>query len=264
MIEAIDITKQFRHMSGDNEKGKNKHKHMVDFNALDKVCLKANQGEILGLLGPNGAGKTTLLRILGKIMLPTEGRVIVTDNNGNVIEDNEETKKKIGYLSANTKLYHRFSIRELLEMFANIYGMSETEKKDRIDKITDVLGLDEFMDNRIERLSTGQMQRANIARCLIHNPDIYIFDEPTLGLDIISSKSIIDFMKSEKANGKTIIYSTHYMEEAQYLCDRIAMIHNGHIVEKGTSEELMTRYNCNNLRDAFSNIIDIKKEKKDE
>ena len=112
-----------------------------------------------------------------------------------------------------------------------------------------------FGDNRIEKLSTGQTQRASIARCLIHQPDIYIFDEPTLGLDLLSSEAIVQFMKQEKERGKTVIYSTHYMEEAQYLCDRILMIHKGKIIASGTAKELMEQTGTNNLRDVFFALI---------
>ena len=127
-------------------------------------------------------------------------------------------------------------------------------------RICSILKMEEFIDNRIERLSTGQTQRANISRCLIHEPDIYIFDEPTLGLDIISSQAIIEFMKNEKERGKTIIYSTHYMEEAQYLCDRIVMMHQGQIIDQGSPEELMRKTETDNLRDTLQTIIKKREE----
>ncbi|MBQ2183484.1 MAG: ATP-binding cassette domain-containing protein, partial [Lachnospiraceae bacterium] len=164
-------------------------------------------------------------------------------------------KKHIGYLSGNTKLYNRFSTREMLTILANVYGIGEEETKKRIEVIEEVLNMGSFMDNRIEKLSTGQTQRANIARCLIHSPEIYIFDEPTLGLDIISSDAIVNFMKNEKANGKTVLYSTHYMEEAQYLCDNIFMIYEGKKIAYGTPKELMDLTGTDNLRDTFKELI---------
>ena len=256
MIKVENISKQFRRIeTEDNQKGKKKKGKAVDFMAVDGVSLSASQGEILGILGPNGAGKTTLLRMIGSLMSPTSGRIVITDEEGREITDEVAMKKRIGYLSGNTKLYHRFSIREMLQMFGDIYGMSKEETDIKIQEITEVLGLEAFIDNKIGRLSTGQTQRANISRCLIHSPEIYIFDEPTLGLDILSSQSIIDFMKEEKERGKTILYSTHYMEEAQYLCDKIVMMHKGHIVKEGTPESIMADTNTTNLRDAFKAVI---------
>ena len=129
--------------------------------------------------------------------------------------------------------------------------MEKNEIEKSIEEIIDVMDMESFIDNRIENLSTGQNQRTSIARCLVHSPQVYIFDEPTLGLDVISSKSIIDFMKNERNRGKTVIYSTHYMEEAETLCDRIYMIHKGEFIESGSCEELKIKYNTNSLRDIF-------------
>ena len=255
MIQAKGLCKTFRRIEKrKDEKNKNAGKN-VEFAAVDHIDIKASEGEILGILGPNGAGKTTLLRMLGCLMEPTEGVVEVFDENGNLINDREDMKRRIGYLSGNTKLYHRFSCRELLQMMADIYGLSKEEANTRIEHICEILKMEKFIDNRIERLSTGQTQRANISRCLIHQPDIYIFDEPTLGLDIISSQSIIEFMKSEKEKGKTILYSTHYMEEAQYLCDRIIMLNHGQIIAEGSPADLMNSTETDNLRDAFGKLI---------
>ena len=133
--------------------------------------------------------------------------------------------------------------------------MDESSRDARIDQIVEVLNMQEFVDNRIERLSTGQTQRANIARCLVHSPGIYIFDEPTLGLDILSSESIVNFMKSEKEAGRTVLYSTHYMEEAQYLCDRVIMMYKGRIIANASPAELMEQTDTDNLRETFRAII---------
>ena len=192
--------------------------------------------------------------MLGHLMEPTSGEVLYRDAD-NEISDKLEIKRRIGYLSGNTRLYGRLSIRELLEVMGSIYGMTKSEINARVDYISDVLGLDGFIDNRIEKLSTGQTQRASISRCLIHNPDIYIFDEPTLGLDIVSSNSIIQFMKNERAKGKTVLYSTHYMEEAEILCDRIIMMNNGKIIKSGTVEALQNDTDGRNLREVFMNLI---------
>lgn len=227
-----------------------------EFYAVDHVSFQADDGEILGILGPNGAGKTTLLRMIANLMTPTEGEVTISDNTNHIITNKTELKKHIGYLSGNTKLYSRMSIREMLKIFGNIYGMTDEETDRRSEEIFSMLNMKNFCDNRIEKLSTGQTQRASIARCLIHSPDIYIFDEPTLGLDIISSDSIIKFMKNEKNNGRTVIYSTHYMEEAEFLCDRIIMIHKGKIIAEGTPEKLKSITNSINMREAFINLTE--------
>lgn len=247
MIQAENLVKTFTR----NEK-KNKK---VEFNAVDGISFSVDKGEIVGILGPNGAGKTTLLRMLAKLMKPTSGSVSVTVDGEEITED-IEIKRHIGYLSGNTKLYGRLSTRELLTMIGTICKMSEEEIQSRIEEISNVLSMEKFIDNRIEKLSTGQTQRASIARCLIHSPEIYIFDEPTLGLDIISSAAIIEFMKGEREKGKTVLYSTHYMEEAEYLCDRIIMIHKGKIICNLTPEELKEKTGTNNMRDAFNVLIE--------
>lgn len=248
MIVANELTKQFVRTL---KKGKKE-----EFFAVDHVSFEAKDGEILGILGPNGAGKTTLLRMLGCLMEPTEGQVFITDRDGSEITAKESLKARIGYLSENTKLYGRFSVRELLGLFGELYGYSKEEIEEKVQSICDLLKMESFIDNRIEKLSTGQKQRTSIARCLIHNPQIYIFDEPTLGLDIISSKAIIDFMKQERERGKTVLYSTHYMEEAEFMCDRIVMIDKGNIIASGTPQELKDETQTTNLRDAFFAFIE--------
>lgn len=231
-----------------------KHNKKTEFNAVDEISVRVDEGEIVGIIGPNGAGKTTLLRMLGKLMKPTFGEVYYEDKNG-IFRDENEIKKNIGYLSGNTKLYGRLTTRELLGIVARIYGMSEAETDEKIAEIAEVLSLADFIDNRIEKLSTGQTQRASISRCLIHNPAVYIFDEPTLGLDILSSSAIIEFMKKEREKGKSVIYSTHYMEEAEYLCDRIILLNRGRIISQGTLEELKKESGGENLREIFSSLI---------
>ena len=248
MIEAIGLTKQFVRTI---KKGKKE-----EFFAVDHVSFEAKDGEILGILGPNGAGKTTLLRMLGCLMKPTEGSIRITDGEGNNITKEGDLKQHIGYLSENTKLYGRFTVREMLSIFAELYGYSKQEIGEIITRISELLAMDTFIDNRIDKLSTGQKQRTSIARCLIHSPGIYIFDEPTLGLDIISSKAIIDFMKQERERGKTVLYSTHYMEEAEFMCDRIVMINKGKIIASGTPQELKEESGTGNLRDAFFAYIE--------
>lgn len=251
MLEAENLVKQF-------EKNEKKHKKVL-FSAVDHVSLHIKEGEIVGVLGPNGAGKTTLLRMLGCLMQPTEGVVRYTDGD-RIITDQTEIKRQIGYLSGNTKLYGRLSTRELLTIAGNIYGLPENVIHERIEEIAQILSLEDFIDNRIEKLSTGQTQRASISRCLIHSPKLYIFDEPTLGLDIVSSSAIVDFMRAEKERGKTVLYSTHYMEEAELLCDRILMLAHGRVIAEGTLPEIYAQTETTNLRDAFKKLIPAGKE----
>ena len=174
MITADHLIKTFIR----NEKRNKKR----EINAVDGVSLRVDAGEIVGILGPNGAGKTTLLRMMSKLMRPTSGTVSIQIKQMQVSDD-IEAKRHIGYLSNNTKLYGRLSARELLQMLGVLYGLSEQETAKRIEVISEILSMDSFLDNRIEKLSTGQTQRASIARCLVHDPEVYIFDEPTLGLD---------------------------------------------------------------------------------
>ena len=209
-------------------------------------------------MGPNGAGKTTLLRMIAGILEPTSGSIAFDSMN---YKDNEiEIKKSIAYLSGNTKIYNYLSTYELLEMCGDIYGVDRDVLEKRIKDISKRLEMDDFLYNRIENLSTGQTQRVNIARCLIHDPKYYILDEATSGLDIISSQIILDFIKEEKKKGKTILYSTHYMEEAENICDRVIMINKGVVIKEGTPDEVRKDTKTSNLRDAFFKLIGGKHE----
>ena len=253
MLIAKELTKSFT-KEKIVKKRFGKAKHKLEFKAVDQVSLNVATGEILGVLGPNGAGKTTLLRMLGGIM-ESEGGVITIDGM-NYNSDKDIIKSKIAYLSNNTKLYGRFSANELLLNLGQIYGLNIEKINEKIKEIDDKLHIGEFLNQKIETLSTGQSQRINIARCLLHDPKLYILDEPTLGLDVISSKSIVDFMMSEKEKGKSVIYSTHYMEEAEYLCDRIILIHKGKILVEGYVSELKSEYNVKSIRELFFKLAD--------
>lgn len=245
MISINNVTKSFIK----SEKNKKKLK----FTAVDNISFNANDGQILGILGPNGAGKTTLLRMCAGIMVPDNGEIKI--DNMSYPKDEINIKKSLAYLSGNTKIYGNISPYELLTMCAKIYDVPNNEIDNRIKEITKILKMKEFLYNRIEKLSTGQTQRVNIARCLIHNPKYYILDEATSGLDIITSQIILDFIKSEKEKGKTILYSTHYMEEAENICDQIIMINKGKIIATGTPEEIKAKTKTTNLRDAFFALI---------
>lgn len=224
-----------------------------EFWADKDISLEAHDGEIIGILGPNGAGKTTLLRMIGGILEPTSGEI--TFDRMNYKENEVEIKKNIAYLSGNTKIYQKFSPFELMSMCCDFYGVDENKAEKEIKEISKTLDMDSFLYNKIEKLSTGQMQRVNIARCLVHDPKYYILDEATSGLDIISSQVILDFIKKERDKGKTILYSTHYMEEAENICDRVLLIHKGEVIKEGTPKDILNETKTNNLRDAFFALI---------
>ncbi len=191
--------------------------------------------------------------MIAGILEPTEGSVNFDELN---YKENEITiKQKIAYLSGNTKLYDTLSTYELLKMCSDIYKVPEEKAEERIKELSKILNLESFLYNKIANLSTGQTQRVNIARCLVHNPQYYILDEATTGLDIISSQIILDFMKQEKQKGKTILYSTHYMEEAENICDKVIMVNKGIVIKAGTPEEIKKDTNTTNLRDAFFAMI---------
>ena len=245
MIDVDNVSKKFT-------KQKNK-KEKVTFYADKNISFKAEKGEIVGILGPNGAGKTTLLRMLAGLLTPDEG--VITIDRENYKTKGVDIKRKISYLSGNTHLYKDLSPYELLTMCAEYYGMPKNEIVHQIERVEKKCDLTPILHQRISSLSTGQLQRVNIARTTIHNPKIYIFDEATSGLDIIASKVILDFIKEEREKQKTIIYSTHYMEEAENICDRVILIHKGEIVAEGTPESIIKKTKTTNLRDAFFKII---------
>lgn len=245
MIKVENVTKKFI-------RNKNK-KEKEEFYADQNITFEAKDGEIIGILGPNGAGKTTLLRMIAGILEPTQGTITF---DGMSYHDHEiEIKQKIAYLSGNTKLYDTLSTYELLKMCCQIYGVSEEESENRIQEIAKTLKIENFLYNKIANLSTGQTQKVNLARCLVHHPKYYILDEATTGLDIISSQIILNFIKEERKNQKTILYSTHYMEEAENICDRVIMINKGKMMKVGSPEEIKKDTNTTNLRDAFFALI---------
>lgn len=245
MLKVENITKEFTKKTSEKE--------TITFLADDNISFTAKPGEVVGILGPNGAGKTTLLRIIAGIMEPSKGTVTIDDKTYE--KDSITIKKEIAYLSGNTKLYKDISPYELLEMTASYYGLSKKEYQKKIEEISNKFNMTSFLHQRIGTLSTGQYQRTSISRCLIHNPKYYILDEPTSGLDVISSKTIIDFIKEMKKENKCILYSTHYMEEAENICDKIVMINKGKIIIEGSKEEIFKKTKTTNLRDSFFALV---------
>ena len=245
MLEVKNVSKKF------NKRDSNKKK--VSFYADNDISFSVDKGEILGILGPNGAGKTTILRILSGIMEPTSGEVLIDGMN---YRDNAiDIKRKVAYLSGNTKLYKDISPMELLCMCGKYYKVDSDVLNKRISDIIDRFDMKDFINQRIDSLSTGQYQRVSIARCLVHDPDYYILDEATSGLDVLASQVILDFIKSEKKRGKCIIYSTHYMEEADSISDRIIMLNKGNIIMESTVSEIKKATHTKNLRDAFFKLV---------
>jgi len=248
VLILIVINNIFKEFIKVNDSGKK-----VSFYADDDISFEVHDGEILGLLGPNGAGKTTLLRMLAGIMRPTSGEIVIGDMTYD--RDAIALKKNISFLSGNTKLYKDISPVELLKMCAGYYGMDKDIIDKRISEVVKRFDMESFKNQRIGNLSTGQVQRVGVARCVLHDPHYYILDEATSGLDIISSQVILDFIKEEKDKNKCIIYSTHYMEEAENICDRVVLIDKGKIIAIGTPKEIEEKTKTTNIRDAFFQLI---------
>lgn len=224
-------------------------KHYKEKVALDGVDLSVNAGEIIGLLGANGAGKTTTLRILAGILSPTSGEVEIC---GKALDVNSfEAKKELGFLSAETQLYKRLTPREVLRFFGQLHEMEESRLERRIEDLVEELQIKEYADQQIGGLSTGQKQRVSIARTILHDPPVFILDEVTASLDLLSSRFVMDYLLEARDKGKAIIFSTHIMSEAEVLCDSIAMIHKGKIVDRGTKQELLDRSKSDSLTACF-------------
>ncbi len=241
MIQVEGLTKIFH----DNKRGK-----VVAVNHLEFNCQK---GKIFGLLGPNGAGKTTTLRILATMMRPTEGKAKI--NGFDVIKKPHEVRKQIGFLSGETGLYDRFTPRETLKFFGKINGMENKAIDKKMDDIFHNLNMENFKDVRVDKLSTGMKQKLSIARCILHDPSVLILDEPTVGLDIITARTVTDYIQEFKKQGKCIIYSTHIMQEAEKLCDVIGIIHHGKLLANGTLGELKKRSSSEDLEEIFFELI---------
>ncbi len=217
--------------------------------AANEVSLTVRAGEVVGLLGPNGAGKTTILRMLAGITTPNEGEIRVC---GELLTPTAlEAKRRIGFLSGDTQLYQRLTPREVLCYFGRLYQMETTDLEHRIEELVTQLDMRPFADRLCRTLSSGEKQRANIARAFLHKPDLLILDEPTVALDVISGQFIVEAIRRERAAGRAILFSTHIMSEAEYLCDRIYLLHEGRIVDHGSLQEILARSGCANLTDAF-------------
>lgn len=242
MIEARQLVKRFR----DKKRG--------DVCAVNGVSFSCRPGEVYGLLGANGAGKTTALRILATILEPTEGTAIVAGFD--VRKDPQNVRARVGFLSAATALYGRLSAQEMVEYFGRLHGLDEPTLRSRIDDIFTRLGMNGFRDRRCDRLSTGVKQKVSIARTLIHDPAVMIFDEPTVGLDVMAARTIVAFIRECRDNGKTVVFSTHVMSEVEKLCDRVGIIHRGALLAEGALPELRARFGVQDLEELFVKVIE--------
>lgn len=216
------------------------------------VSFKVNEGQIFGLLGPNGAGKTTLMQMIATLMKPTSGQILIDDLSAE--SDLLEIHRKIGFLTNEIKLDPLSTPNNLFDFFAELYDIPEKELKQRRDESFSRFGITPFADKRINELSTGMKQKISIAISLIHNPPIIIFDEPTNGLDILTSKQVTDYLKELKENGHAIILSTHIFSVAEELCDEIAILVDGRIAVQGSVEEIIKQAQAENFEKAFFKI----------
>ncbi len=221
--------------------------------AVDGLSFRVQSGHIYGLLGPNGAGKTTTLRLLSGLMAPTSGSASL--GGFDVSTQPNDVKRVLGFLTANTGLYQRLTARELLVYFARLHRIEPDASAARAEELINWLGIGDFAALRCGALSTGQKQRVNIARALVADPPILIMDEPTLGLDVLSNRIILEYIKRERDGGKTIILSTHYLDEAEDMCDRIGLLHDGKLVAEGDLASLRLLAGEERLSNIFLKLI---------
>ena len=236
MIQLVDVHKSYT----------------KDHETIKGVSFEVHEGQIFGLLGPNGAGKTTLMQMIATLMKPTSGEIIIDGLSGE--KNLLEIHKKIGFLTNEIKLDPLSTPNILFDFFAKLYDIPDSELKDRRDESFARFGISPFADKRFNELSTGMKQKISIAISLIHNPPVIIFDEPTNGLDILTSKQVTDYLKDLKTQGHAIILSTHIFSVAEELCDEIAMLIDGSIAAQGTVDELVAQTQAKNFEEAFFKI----------
>jgi len=223
--------------------------------ALDHVSFEVKKGRIFGLLGPNGAGKTTALRILSTLIRPSEGNVDVMGLD--TVRDSQKIRQNLGFLSSDMNLSGNLSARDFLFFFGRLNHIDDNKLKQRVIELSQYLEMDTFLNRRVSTYSTGMKQKILIAIALIHEPDIVIFDEPTNGLDIMTSRVVLNYLKDLKAKGKTIILSTHIMSLAQKMCDDIVIINKGKIIEEGTITDILEKTQKDDLEDAFFELMGV-------
>jgi len=246
MIQTEKLTKVFP-----NPKGK-------PVLAVDGFDFVAVPGKVHALLGVNGAGKTTVLRMLSTVLTPTSGTATV--NGFDVVKNPEKVRQSIGFLSTSTAVYGRLKPLEMLAYFGTLYGLDDATTKRRIDEVVTKLDIAPFADRLCDQLSTGQKQRVSIARAILHDPPVVFFDEPTAGLDVLTAQTILGFIEECRAQGKTVVFSTHIMSEVERLADEVSVIHEGTLKGSGTPAEVMAKESTSSLEQAFLNLVGYRPE----
>jgi sodium transport system ATP-binding protein len=241
MIVAEKLGKEFR----DKKRGV--------IRAVEGLSFRCTAGRVYGLLGANGAGKTTALRMLATILTPTSGTASIAGFD--VRLEPQKARQNLGFLSTATALYGRLTALEMVEYFGCLYGLDHASARRRTLNLFERLDIAAFRDRRCENLSTGIKQRVSIARTLVHDPPVMIFDEPTAGLDVMSARTIVAFIRECRESGKTVVFSTHVMSEAEKLCDTIGIIHDGRLMAEGSLEELRGRYHHPDLEEIFVQVV---------
>lgn len=257
MISVEQLGKSFL-LTKETQKQLNQNSHDVrqkakSFQALQNVSFSCEQGQVLGLLGANGAGKTTTLRILAGALTPDTGSVSVAGVD--LVKSPQKAKKEIGFLSNHTGLYNRLTAFENVQYFAQLHGMNNQKFKALSEPLFEQLALHDYLHRRVDTLSTGMKQKVSIARTVIHQPKVVILDEPTTGLDILATETILNFITQLKSQGVCVIFSTHHLDEVSLLADKIAVINQGTSCFTGTIPELLNDTGCDELRPAFMSLI---------
>ncbi|MDZ4818955.1 MAG: ATP-binding cassette domain-containing protein [Planctomycetota bacterium] len=233
-------------------------KHYADLRrgtsvALGGISFQARPGQIYGLLGPNGAGKTTALRILSTVLRPTGGTATI--DGYDVVTQASQVRHRLGFMSANTAVYDRMTAWEMVEYFGRLYGLQKEELRERMEGLFARLQMNEIRDVLGAKMSTGMKQKVSIARAIVHDPPVLIFDEATSGLDVLVARALLKTVAELREQGKCIVFSTHIMREAEKLCDQIAIIHRGKILAEGTLGELRDCYHQEELEELFFQLI---------
>ncbi len=223
--------------------------------AVHDLSFAVEAGQVYGLLGPNGAGKTTTLRMLLGLLTPTRGQASIAGFGSSQHPD--EVKRRVGLVSANAGLYQGLTVREMLLFFADLYGVPPLTAREELARLKQILGLGEFLHQRCGTLSTGQRQRVNLARALIHRPPVMLLDEPTLGLDVLASQVVTEYIDHLRAEGKAVILTTHYLDQAERLCTRFGLLHKGRLVIEGGLEELRAATGCTSLTEMFLKLSQV-------
>ena len=224
------------------------------FTAVDAISFAAKQGEIFALLGPNGAGKTTTLRILATMLKPTDGTATI--NGFDVLTQSTQVRRQIGYVSSGTAVYDRMTGWEMVAHFGQLYDIPKDELEQRMTQLFDQLEMQDTRNVLGAKMSSGMKQKVSIARALIHDPPVLIFDEPTVGLDVLVARALLSTIAELRKQGKCIIFSTHIMREVERLCDRVAIMGYGKILANGTLDELRAEHGKNDVEDIFFELIE--------